>query len=135
MKGLSREGRARWAAGLLAVLAQGAQAGEVAIEQADFSRAGDAWQVAVTLRHGDTGWDHYADGWRVVDESGEVLGHRTLYHPHVNEQPFTRSHRIAIPAGVQRVFVEAHDKVHGWSTQRLEVLLDQPEGPGYRVKP
>jgi hypothetical protein len=134
MKTLSREGRAGWAAGLL-LLAQAAQAGEVAIEQASFSRAGDAWQVAVTLRHGDTGWDHYADGWRVVDEAGQVLGHRTLYHPHVNEQPFTRSDRVVIPAGVQRVFVEAHDTVHGWSSQRLEVRLDQPAGPGYRVQP
>jgi hypothetical protein len=43
------------------------------------------------LRHGDTGWDDYADGWRIETPAGEVLGTRVLHHPHVEEQPFTRS--------------------------------------------
>jgi hypothetical protein len=82
----------------------------------------------------DTGWDHYADGWRVVTADGKVLGHRTLYHPHVNEQPFTRNlSGIKIPAEVNTVFVEAHDKVHGWNKERLEVNLQQAQGERYRV--
>ena len=28
----------------------------------------------VTLTHPDTGWDDYADGWRVEDADGTVLG-------------------------------------------------------------
>jgi hypothetical protein len=119
---------------LLASLVPATQAGEVAIENARFVPAGDSWQVAVTLRHADSGWDHYADGWRVVDGEGQVLGHRTLYHPHVNEQPFTRSHRVNIPSDVDQVFVEAHDTVHGWSSQRLAVDLQQSSGPGYEVR-
>jgi hypothetical protein len=116
------------------LLAGSASAGQVEIRHASFERSGDAWRVAVTLQHDDSGWDHYADGWRVVDAQGKVLGHRTLYHPHVHEQPFTRSHQLAIPAGVSRVFVEAHDKVHGWSPQRLAVDLERASGPGYEVR-
>ena len=41
--------------------------------------------------HPDTGWDDYADGWRVLDMDGNELGMRVLHHPHVDEQPFTRS--------------------------------------------
>ena len=45
----------------------------------------------VTVKHSDTGWDHYANKWYVVAPDGTVLGTRTLYPPHVREQPFTRS--------------------------------------------
>jgi hypothetical protein len=49
------------------------------------------YRFDVTLRLADEGWDHYANKWDVVDPSGRVLGERILHHPHVNEQPFTRS--------------------------------------------
>ncbi|SLN56077.1 hypothetical protein [Pseudooctadecabacter jejudonensis] len=71
----------------------------------------------VTLSHGDTGWDDYADGWRVELADGTVLGTRTLAHPHVDEQPFTRSSNIAVPAGVDVVYVRASDSVGGWATR------------------
>jgi hypothetical protein len=78
----------------------------------------------VTLKHADTGWEHYADAWRVLSPSGEELGKRVLYHPHVDEQPFTRSlGNINIPADLTEVYIEAHDKVHGWNPQRLKVPL------------
>ena len=112
---------------LLALLvgAGSVQAGEVAILAAEFSRdAAGTWSARVTLEHGDTGWDHYADAWRVVAPDGTVLGTRTLHHPHETEQPFTRGlPGIAIPATTGVVWVEAHDKVHGWSSMRLEVDL------------
>lgn len=78
----------------------------------------DNGRFSVTLRHSDTGWDHYADGWRVEDAEGNVLGTRVLAHPHVNEQPFTRSHRIAVPDGLTRVFVRAKCSVDGWNETR-----------------
>ena len=110
-------------------------ADQVVIRHAEFEQQAANWTVAVTLQHADTGWDHYADGWRVVTDDGKVLGHRTLYHPHVNEQPFTRNlSGIKIPPEVNTVFVEAHDKVHGWNKERLEVDLQQAEGNKYRVK-
>lgn len=94
-------------------------AADVSIKAVEFSRGSGDWTANVTLEHADTGWKHYADGWRVVDGKGKVLGMRTLYHPHVDEQPFTRSlSGINIPSKVTRVYVEAHDKVHGWSRIR-----------------
>lgn len=102
-----------------------ALAGDVQVLAAEMQRDGaDSWRASVTLEHGDTGWEHYADAWRVVGADGTVFGLRTLYHPHETEQPFTRDlSAIPIPAAVTRVFVEAHDKVHGWSPRRLEVDL------------
>ena len=69
----------------------------------------------VTLSHPDTGWDHYADGWRVELADGTVLGTRVLAHPHVTEQPFTRSSNIEVPEGVDVVFIRASCNVDGWA--------------------
>jgi len=86
------------------------------------------------LQHPDTGWDHYADAWRVVTPEGEVLGTRLLTHPHVNEQPFTRSlNGVNIPRGVTKVIVEARDSKDGWAKQRVVVDLRRRQGPRYRV--
>ncbi len=110
-------------------------AGQVEIKYAEFSQRGNSWSANVTLQHEDTGWEHYADGWRIVTADGKELGVRTLYHPHVSEQPFTRSlSGIFIPQNVNTVYVEAHDKVHGWSADRLEVDLTQSKGTRYQVK-
>jgi hypothetical protein len=102
-----------------------ANAGEVTILAADFRSIDNRhWTVKVTLQHADTGWDHFADNWRVVDDAGNILGERVLYHPHVNEQPFTRSlGNLVIPGDINSVFIIAHDKLHGWSPSRLEVDL------------
>lgn len=110
-------------------------AGEVEIVHARFRHSGaGTWSVDVTLRHADSGWEHYADAWRVVAGDGTVLGTRTLYHPHETEQPFTRSlGGVAIPASMTVVDVEAHDKVHGWSPRRLQVDLEKAEGERFEV--
>lgn len=116
-----------WRFGLLACVfyAGAALAGDVEVVDTHFELRGNSWTASTTLRHEDTGWEHYADAWRVVTEKGEVLATRTLYHPHENEQPFTRSlSNILIPKGLDVVFVEAHDKVHGWSAQRIRVDLN-----------
>jgi len=112
-----------------------AHSGQVEVVKAEFEGAASSWTVRVTLRHDDKGWDHYADAWRVVDETGKELGVRTLYHPHENEQPFTRSlSGVNIPAGTNVVYVEAHDKVHGWSKQRVRVDLTKASGERYSVR-
>lgn len=74
-----------------------------------------AGRFDVTLSHADTGWDDYADGWRVELADGTILGTRVLGHPHVTEQPFTRSSQIDVPIGVAQVFVRASDNVGGWA--------------------
>ena len=81
----------------------------------------------VTVKHGDTGWEHYADHWRVLGADGDELGKRILLHPHVTEQPFTRSlSGTHIPSGTDQVTIEAHDKVHeyGGATFVIEIPLD-----------
>jgi hypothetical protein len=98
------------------------------------SNGGNRWSLNVTLKHGDTGWDHYADNWRVVDSEGNILGNRVLYHPHVEEQPFTRSlGAVTVPEGITTVYIEAHDKVHGWTPNRLKVDLTKVTGGGLKV--
>jgi hypothetical protein len=78
------------------------------------------------LAHPDTGWDHYADGWEVIDADGNQLGERPLAHPHVEEQPFTRSQSgIVIPDGVTEVYIRARDNVNGWYDDRYPVTLPQ----------
>lgn len=78
--------------------------------------APETYRFDVTIRHPDTGWDHYADGWRVLDMDGNELGMRVLFHPHVNEQPFTRSlDGVKIPAGTEQVQIQARDLPEGWN--------------------
>ena len=101
-----------------------ALAGEADVIAAQARASGDGWSFDVTVRHADAGWEHYADAWRVVGPDGTVYGTRTLLHPHVDEQPFTRSlDGVAIPADVTEVTVEAHDSVHGWGGTALRVAL------------
>lgn len=70
------------------------------------------------------GWDHYADRWEILGLDGTILATRVLRHPHMEEQPFTRSSRVfAIPEGITRVRVRADDKVHGFGGLEKEVAL------------
>lgn len=82
----------------------------------------DTYRVTVTVRHDDTGWEHYADKWDVVGPDGQIFGTRELLHPHVDEQPFTRSlDDVNIPPEVQSVTVQAHDSVHGYGGSKVSV--------------
>jgi hypothetical protein len=109
---------------IAALSASTAMAGAVEITNVKVEKQKSGWLFNVTLKHADAGWDHYADAWRVVTKDGKELGTRTLFHPHVDEQPFTRSLRdVKIPSDVSEVYVEAHDKVHGWSKQRFQVKI------------
>jgi len=67
-------------------------AGNVQIVNAKVTAGQDGrYGFAVTLRHADNGWEHYADRWDVLPLGGAVLGSRVLMHPYEVEQPFTRS--------------------------------------------
>lgn len=94
------------------------------VENATAQRSGDTWRFDVTLSHPDTGWDHYADGWRVLDMDGNELGMRVLYHPHENEQPFTRSlGGVQIPAGASQVQIQSRCNIDGWSEETFVLTL------------
>ena len=57
---------------LLMTVFLSAHANEVEIVNVEFVKTGKFWRVNTTLRHDDSGWDHYADGWRVVNEAGQA---------------------------------------------------------------
>lgn len=105
------------------VLTQAASAGEADVVDVQLSGLKGSYNFSVTVCHADEGWDHYANRWEVVGEDGTVYGTRVLAHPHVNEQPFTRSGNINIPEGVTTVIVRANDSVHGFGGQEIVVPL------------
>ena len=108
----------------VSALAPAAAAGEADVIAAEAARTGSGYRFDVTIGHADTGWDHYADRFEVLAPDGTVLGTRVLYHPHVEEQPFTRSlSGVSVPDGVTEVTVRAHDKVHGHGGREATVAL------------
>lgn len=79
---------------------------------------------AVTVKHADSGWDHYANKWDVLLTDGTLVASRELLHPHENEQPFTRSlQKVKLPQGTKEVDVRAHDSVHGYGGQTVRVSI------------
>jgi len=119
----------------LSVLSSNSIANTVEIVKVMIEPAAHRWTFLVTLKHDDEGWDHYADGWRIVDSKGTELGYRKLWHPHENEQPFTRTlANILVPKGESIIYIEAHDKVHGWSKQRVRIDLKKDKGPRYLIR-
>ncbi|TYC53910.1 hypothetical protein FMN50_13960 [Rhodobacterales bacterium] len=103
------------------------RANEVEIVDASARNTQSGWTISVTLRHADTGWDHYADLWQVYTPAGELLGERVLLHPHENEQPLTRSlSGIHVPETIDTVIIRARDSVHGVSEQVFELKLPAP---------
>ena len=86
------------------------------------AESGGTYRFEVTVRSSETGWDKYADAWEVRAPNGSVLGTRILAHPHVDEQPFTRSLTgVAIPEGVAEVEVAARDLVEGFCGVAMQV--------------
>ncbi|MDH5369020.1 MAG: hypothetical protein OEW99_03290 [Gammaproteobacteria bacterium] len=116
------------------LLATSVFANDVEIVKVILTKQSGTWRADVTLNHADTGWEHYADAWRLVDEMGNEIGLRTLYHPHVNEQPFTRSlSNLHIGDDKKIIFIEAHDKEHGWSPNKVKVDMSQSSGAKYQI--
>ncbi|MFN2188535.1 MAG: hypothetical protein ACK2T3_07210 [Candidatus Promineifilaceae bacterium] len=100
------------------------------------------WTFDVTVSHPDASWEDYADGWDVVTEEGIVLKAnsddpftRLLLHPHIEEQPFTRSQSgIIVPPGTVRLTVRAHDIVAGFGGDEVVVDLSADYGPNFTVE-
>jgi hypothetical protein len=100
------------------------------------------WTFYVTVEHPDTGWEDYTDGWDVLLPDGTVLKPdpdapftRLLLHPHVDEQPFTRSQSgIVIPDNTTHVRVRAHDLVDGYGGREVVVDLTVTAGDSFAVE-
>ena len=80
-------------------------------------------KFTVRVRHNDKGWQHYVNRWEILSLDGEVLATRVLAHPHVKEQPFSRSLKASIPEEHKVVIVRAHDSVHGYGGEEIKVIL------------
>ena len=105
------------AAGMLtALLAAPAVAGDADVIGVTVTETGSRiYRFDVTVRHEDSGWEHYANRWEVLAPDGRVLATRVLVHPHEQEQPFTRSlNAVPVPAEIESVTVRAHGNVHGY---------------------
>lgn len=109
----------------LVMVPDAAMAGEADVVNATATRiSGDTWRIEATVRHGDEGWDHYANAFEVLDPKGQVLGVRELLHPHVTEQPFTRSlGSVAIASGTEFIVVRARDSVHEYGGAEFRIDL------------
>ena len=109
----------------LFIIATTAYAGEADVIKVDVKRTGgDTYFFKVTVRHEDEGWDHYANKWDVAAPDGTILGARTLYHPHVDEQPFTRSlSDVKISESITEVTIRAHDSVHEYGGETMSVAI------------
>jgi hypothetical protein len=109
---------------VLVVAAGPALAGEADVLDVDVTAAAEGYRFEVTVRHADEGREHFADRFEIITPAGEILGVRTLHHPHVDEQPFTRSlSGVIVPEDVDRVVVRARDSVHGYGGEELAVEL------------
>lgn len=83
------------------------------------------YTFSVTVSSPDTGWDKYADEWRIVDEAGATVGVRELTHPHVDEQPFTRSLAgVSVPPGAA-LEVSARDSIEGYCGRVVSVTIGE----------
>ena len=123
----------------LSSMAQNGDADVIDVRAIDNGSQG--WTFHVTVSHPDTGWDDYCDGWDVVGTDGKVIKvngsdkfTRLLLHPHVEEQPFTRSQgRLHIPDFMTSVSVRAHDIVDGFGGREITLDLGTDSGPGYTI--
>lgn len=112
-------------AGAVSMASLSAQAGPTSVLDATATANADGtYSFSATLTHRDEGWSHYANKWEVVTPEGRVIGTRTLFHPHVDEQPFTRSlARVEVPIGVTEVIIRGYDNVHGAGDRTFTVKL------------
>lgn len=112
-------------AGFMAFAATSVHAGPTSVLDASATANADGtYSFSATLAHRDEGWKHYANKWEVVTPEGQVIGTRTLFHPHVDEQPFTRNlARVEVPIGVTEVIIRGFDNVHGAGDRTFTVKL------------
>jgi hypothetical protein len=109
---------------VITVSASAAHADTPAVASYHASLGPAGWTFSVTIQHDDTGWDHYADAWRILDSNDNVLGARSLVHPHEGQPSLTRSiSGVQIPDGVTSVFIQTHDNKDGWGQSMTPVTL------------
>lgn len=91
------------------------------IVSVDLTRDDDEFaSFAVTVSSPYDSPERYADGWRVLDQDGTVLGEHTLGHDHASEQPFTRTQSdVEIPEGTTELTIEGRDQISGYGGETV----------------
>lgn len=90
-------------------------------------RGGRTFDVDVTVSSAYDTPERYADGWRVLNPAGDVLGTHELTHDHQSEQPFTRTQSgLTIPDGVTQITVEGRDQQYGFGGKKATAQV--PDG-------
>lgn len=108
---------------------------EVEISKVELEPTSATWTVHVTLRHDDEGYDHYVNGWRIVDAKKNVLASQEIYHPHNKKKSFTdNKSNITIPKDAKIIFLEAQAKPHGWGKQRVRIDMSKVKGDRYQIR-
>lgn len=103
-----------------------AAGGADVIDASAVPESGGRYTVSATIKHSDEGWEHYVDRFEVLSADGKLIGARYLGHPHVDEQPFSRSATsVKVPKGAREIRIRAHDNVHGFNGK--EFVLKLPE--------
>ena len=101
-----------------------AQAGDADVTNVAIRQRANLYDLDVTIRSKDTGWERYADRIEALGPDGSVLGTRVLEHPHDDEQPFTRDlYDLRVPPGIARITVRVHFKPSGFDGATMTVPL------------
>jgi hypothetical protein len=109
---------------LLSLKAPTVGAGEADVISAEVEHTGgNFYRFSVTVQHDDESWEHFSKAWEVLDLDGNILGARILLHPHINEQPFTRSQTISLPENINQVTIRAYDLVHKFGGKELTLEI------------
>ncbi len=112
---------------LFLLLSFSSNAGEADVISATVEHSGgDFYRFSVGVAHEDESWEHFAKAWEVLDSDGNILGNRILLHPHINEQPFTRTQTISLPENINQVTIRAYDLIHKFGGK--EITLDIKKG-------
>jgi hypothetical protein len=115
--------------------AQAAGKPEARVTKVSVSGTPSAYTFLVTIASNDTGCQHYADWWEVVDEQGGLVYRRVLLHDHADEQPFSRDGGPVAIGDDQIVTVRAHMNTSGYSPAAMRgsaksgfQAIDLPDG-------
>ena len=79
--------------------------------------------ITATLKHNDTSWKHYANKFDIIVDN-IIIATRILHHPHIHEQPFTRSiSNVKIPNNTKTITIKAHDLIHKYGGKEFIIKL------------
>lgn len=96
------------------------------IAAADAQLDGGRWTVTVTLKHRDSGWDHFATGLAVLAPDGSRIGSLDLTRPNVGKSRFTaRITGLKVPPGTEFVLIRSRCSLVGWAAEPVRVDLPQ----------